>query len=202
MGLPPHRNCSTEGAMKREIKPGSYLFPMPAVLVGALVDDKPNYMVAAYVGMMNFRPPVIYAALNRNHYTTGGINGVGTFSVNIPHTGLVVKTDYSGLVSGKTVDKSTLFSPFYGKLKTAPMIQECPLCLEVRLMQTVEFPVDIAFIGEIVSVYCDEQYMTGDLPDIEQISPIIFDMAQKRYFSVGRFLGKAWDIGKGFKSGG
>jgi flavin reductase (DIM6/NTAB) family NADH-FMN oxidoreductase RutF len=187
--------------MKREIKPGSYLFPMPTVLIGALVDGRPNYMVAAYVGIMNFRPPVISAALDRNHHTARGIQDAGTFSVNIPPADLVTETDYCGLVSGKTVDKSTLFTPFYGTLKTAPMIQECPLCLEVRLMQTVEFSADIAFIGEIVSVHCEEGALTGDLPDIEKISPIIFEMGNNRYFSLGRNIGRAWDIGKGLKKG-
>jgi flavin reductase (DIM6/NTAB) family NADH-FMN oxidoreductase RutF len=188
--------------MKKEIKPGSYLLPMPAVLVGAMTDGKPNYMVAAYVGIMNFRPPVISAALNRHHHTTRGIIHAGCFSVNIPSADLVVKTDYCGLVSGKTVDKSTLFTPFFGKLKTAPMIQECPLSLEVRLMQTIEFEVDIAFIGEIVSVFCEDRYMTDGLVDIERISPIIFDMGKSRYFSLGRSIGKAWDIGKEMKTEG
>jgi len=188
--------------MKREIKPGNYLFPMPAVLVGATVDGRPNYMVAAYVGIMNFRPPVISAALNRNHHTTRGIIETGTFSINIPSADMAVKTDYCGVVSGKKVDKSGLFTPFYGKLGSAPMIQECPLCLEVRLMQTVEFDVDIAFIGEIVSAFCEEGCMAGDLPDIERVSPMIFDMGRSRYLSIGRPIGTAWDIGKKFSPGG
>jgi flavin reductase (DIM6/NTAB) family NADH-FMN oxidoreductase RutF len=186
--------------MKKEIKPGTYLMPMPTVLVGATTDGRPNYMVAAYVGIMNFRPPVISAALNRNHHTTRGISETGSFSVNIPSADTAVRTDYCGLVSGKSVDKSTLFTPFFGKLKTAPMIQECPLCLEVRLIQTVEFDVDIAFIGEIVSVYCEDSCMDGDLPDIERISPIIFDMGKRRYFSLGAFIGDAWSIGRDFKT--
>jgi len=186
--------------MKKEIKPGTYLLPMPAALIGATVDGRANYMVAAYVGIMNFRPPVISAALNRNHHTTRGISEAGSFSVNIPSADLVVKTDYCGLVSGKTVDKSALFTPFFGKLKTAPMIQECPLCLEVRLMQMIEFDVDIAFIGEFVSVFCEDSCITDDLPDIERISPIIFDMGRSRYFSLGQPLGRAWSIGKDFKT--
>jgi len=72
--------------MKKEIKPGTYLFPMPTVLVGAMTDGKPNYMVAAYVGIMNFRPPMISAALNRHHHTAGGIIQSGSFPVNIPTT--------------------------------------------------------------------------------------------------------------------
>lgn len=188
--------------MKKEIKPGNYLFPMPATLVGAMVDGKPNYMVAAFVGIMNFSPPVISASLNRHHHTTRGIIRTGSFSVNIPPADLVVKTDYCGLVSGKTVDKSTLFTPFFGRLQTAPMIAECPLSLEVRLMQTIEFEVDTAFIGEIVSAFCEDRYMTDDLPDIERISPIIFDMGKSRYFSLGPSIGKAWSIGKEMKTTG
>ncbi len=188
--------------MKKEIKPGSYLFPMPATVVGAMVDGKPNYMVAAFVGIMNARPPVISAALNRHHHTTRGIIETGSYSVNIPGADLVVKVDYCGLVSGKTVDKSTLFTPFFGKLKTAPMIAECGLSLEVRLMQTIEFEVDIACIGEIVSVFCDDRCLTDDLPDMELISPIIFEMGKSRYFSLGQYIGKAWGIGKEHKTNG
>lgn len=185
--------------MKKEIKPGTYLFPMPTTLIGAIVDGRPNWMVAAYVGIMNARPPMISAALNRNHHTAQGIIQNGTFSVNIPSTDFVIKTDYCGLVSGKKVDKSTLFTPFFGELKTAPMIEECPLAFEVRLTQTIEFPVDIAFIGEIVSVFCEDRCITGDLPDIEKVSPIVFEMGKNRYFSVGQFIGSAWDIGKALK---
>ena len=185
--------------MKREIKTGTYLYPMPTTLVGAMVNGKPNYMVAAYIGIMNFRPAVISAALNKHHHTTAGILDTKTFSVNIPPAGSVVKTDYCGLVSGKSVDKSSLFTPFFGKLKTAPLIEECPLNFEVSLLQTIEFAIDIAFIGEIVSVFCDDACLTDGLPDIEKIDPIIFAMGENRYFSLGDFIGKAWGIGNELK---
>ncbi len=187
--------------MKKEIKPGTYLFPMPTTLIGTMVDGRPNYMVAAFVGIMNARPPMISAALNKNHHTTQGIIQNGTFSVNFPPAGLAVKTDYCGLVSGKKVDKSVLFTPFYGELKTAPMIEECPLTFEVRLTQTIEFPVDSAFIGEIVSVFCEDRCLTDDLPDMQKVSPILFEMGKNRYFSVGQLIGAAWGIGKGLKPG-
>ncbi len=188
--------------MKHEIKPGTYLFPMPTTLVGAMADGKPNYMVAAYVGMMNARPPVVSVALNKNHHTTMGIRDTKSFSVNIPSAPLVVKTDYCGLVSGKSVDKSALFTTFFGKLGTAPLIQECPLNLEVSLIQTIEFAVDVAFIGEIVSVFCDDACLTEGLPDIEKVNPLIFSMGLNRYYSVGDFVGKAWSIGGELKTKG
>ena len=38
---------------------------------------------------------------------------------------MVKQTDYFGLVSGRNFNNATLFKTFYGKLKTAPKIEEC-----------------------------------------------------------------------------
>jgi len=91
------------------------------------------------------------------HYTNAGIKENKTFSVNIPSAGMVKKTDYCGLVSGKRVDKSRLFENFCGKLETAPMIKQCPINTECRLIKTVDFPKHDVFVGEVVETYCDEQ---------------------------------------------
>ena len=48
---------------------------------------------------------------------------------------LLEKNDYCGLVSGEKTDKSHVFDVFYGSLKTAPMIKECPVNLECQLIQ-------------------------------------------------------------------
>ena len=81
----------------------------------------------------NASPPMLGIGIHRPHYTTGGILENKTFSVCFPSSKMAEKTDYCGLVSGKKVDKSELFDVFYGNLNTAPMIAECPLCLECRL---------------------------------------------------------------------
>ncbi len=83
--------------------------------------------------------------MNKRHYTNTGIRKNGTFSVNIPSAEMVKETDYCGLLSGKDVDKAELFENFYGKLWTAPMIEECPLNIECRLIKTVTFQ-DTAYL--------------------------------------------------------
>jgi len=110
-------------------------------------------------------------------------------------------TDYCGLVSGKKVDKSKLFDVFYGKLKTAPMIRECPINMECRLIQTVDFPKHDVFIGEIVETYVDEEYLTDGIVDFAKVQPILFVMNDTSYWKLGQRLANAWDIGKSFKSG-
>jgi len=85
-------------------------------------------------------PGSVSLGMNRAHYTNAGIRENGTFSVNLPDEPLVMKTDHRGLVSGRKVDKGAPFKTFSGKLKTAPMIEECPVNMECRPERTVDFP--------------------------------------------------------------
>ena len=178
----------------------TYLYPMPVVLVGANVDGKPNYLTVAYCGIAQHTPPMISVALGKPHYTNIGIKENNTFSVNIPSVEMLEITDYVGLNSGKKVDKSELFENFYGVLKTAPMIRECPLNLECRLVQAIDVGgLNDIFIGEIVETYAEEKFLTDGKPDIRKISPIVFSMHDNNYWKVGEHLGRAWSIGKDFK---
>jgi flavin reductase (DIM6/NTAB) family NADH-FMN oxidoreductase RutF len=185
---------------KISIKPATYLFPMPTTIVGANVNGKANYLTIAYCGTVQAEPPMLSVALNRHHYTNTGIRENRTFSVNIPPESMVEITDYIGIDSGRNVDKFALFDSFYGELKTAPMIGECPLNMECRLVQVVDIPGrDELFIGEIVNIYCSEEYLTMGLPDINKIRPIIFSCGDHKYWKLGEYLGQAWSIGKEFK---
>jgi len=179
----------------------TFLYPMPTTLVGANVRGKPNFLTVAYCGIVQHRPAMIAVESSKTHYTNAGIKENGTFSVNIPSEEMVRITDYCGIVSGKTVDKSTLFETFYGTLGTAPMIKECPINLECKLVQTLDYGgTGEIFIGEIVEAYSEERYLTNGLPDIKKIKPIIFSMHDNNYWKIGEHLGRAWNIGKNFKS--
>jgi flavin reductase (DIM6/NTAB) family NADH-FMN oxidoreductase RutF len=172
---------------------------MPATLVGANVENKPNYLVIAFCGVMNAHPPIISVSINQSHYTNLGIIENKTFSVNIPSADMAVKTDYCGLVSGAEVDKSGVFTSFYGKLKTAPMIEECPVNLECRLIQTIDFDVDTAYIGEIVSVYTEDRFLTEGRLDARKIDPLLFAIHERAYYKIGDYVGRAWNIGAGYE---
>jgi len=190
---------------KIELAVKAYLFPKPVTLVGTNVGGKPNYMTLAYCNIVNQKPPIISISSGKRHYTNIGIKENGTFSVNTPSADMVKITDYCGLVSGRRVDKSTLFETFYGKHKTAPMIKECPLNLECKVIKTVELPMNEVFIAEIVGVYVEEQYLTNGLPDMQKINPIVLSMFDdylgrgNNYWKVVEHLGRAWSIGKELK---
>ncbi len=171
-------------------------YPMPVVLVGAQVNGKPNYMAVGWITQANINPPMLAVALNRSRLTVEGISENETFSVNLPSGRLVDKTDFCGMVSGKKRDKSRLFTTFYGNLKTAPMIEECPLCIECRLFNSLELPSHSIFVGEIAGVYADQDCMNDGKLDMKKIDPFLLTMPDNHYRGLGAEVAKAWSTGK------
>lgn len=128
--------------------------------------------------------------------TGQGIRETGTFSVCLPGPELVEKADSCGLPSGRVTDKAALFDVFYGELKTAPMIRECPLCLEVRLDRVVELPGNGFYVGEIVAGYADGTVLTDGKPDVAKYRPLVLTMPDNRYWTLGDLVPGAWSVGK------
>lgn len=186
-----------------KVKTGAYS-PMPVVpiaLVGANVNGKPNYMAVAFVNGVNVRPAIVYVSLNKKHQTPKGIIENGTFSINIPSADYVIETDYCGLVSGKSVDKSRIFTTFYGELKTAPMIEEFPITCECRYTgQKVEFAMDVVYFGEVIQVYVNEEFLGENRKiDIPGVNPVYFSGLENRYRTLGDDIGPAWSIGRQYR---
>ena len=174
----------------------NFFLPMPVVLVGTQVNGKANFMTVGWCARANANPPMILCGIGNHHYTPKGIAAMRTFSVNIPSSDLLEKTDYCGMVSGETIDKSHVFDVFYGSLKTAPMIRECPVSLECRFVQTVPLPTNTLFIGEISGAYADGRVMKEGKPDFPEIDPLLLTMPENRYWTLGRYAGDAWSAGK------
>jgi flavin reductase (DIM6/NTAB) family NADH-FMN oxidoreductase RutF len=199
------RATSEEGVRsmaKKNIGTNVFVYPMPVVLVGTLVDDRPNFMAVGWISRVNYQPPLLGICIAKTHHTTRGIQDTGTFSVNTPHRKMVEVTDYCGLVSGKTIDKSKIFEVFYGELTNAPMIVDCPLNIECRVTQTVELPTNNLFIAEIAAGYAEERYLTDDIPDIRKMEPFVLSMPDNGYWAVGEKVAKAWKAGKKLKRRG
>ena len=105
-----------------------------------------------------------------------GIKENKIFSVNFPNPELAIKTDYCGLVSGRDVDKSKVFNLFFGESQNAPMIQECPICVECSVHQLVDLPDHVVVFGEVQHIYTEEQYLTDGHLDPKKFNPLVFIM--------------------------
>jgi flavin reductase (DIM6/NTAB) family NADH-FMN oxidoreductase RutF len=172
---------------------------LPVCLVGANVNGKPNFEAIAWCNIVDYNPYLISISSEKSHYTNKGIRQNKEFSVNIPSTDMVAATDYCGTHSGEKVDKSKIFGVFYGELKNAPMINECPINVECRLVRTVKLLHGELFIGEIAGVYVEDKYLTDAKPDMRKINPLVFEEGVGNYWKLGEHIGRIGNMEKDYK---
>ena len=187
---------------KVSLGPRMVLGAKPVLLVGANVDDKPNFMVAGAGGVANVEPPMITVALRPDRYTLRGIRQNMTFSVNIPSVDLVKETDFCGLESGSKVNKVEVcqFQVFYGKLNSAPLVEECPVNLECSVVHILNLGSHLLVIGKIEETHVSESCLTDGRPDNNKIMPFIFATEPTPlYQAFGEALGKPHSIGREIK---
>ncbi len=181
---------------KIKLGPQTLLYPMPAILVGAKVNEKPNFMTAAWCGIAAYKPPAISVALHKDRYTLKGIKENGAFSANVPSSDMVKKADFCGIYSGKNKDKSQIFKSFYGELKTAPLIEECPVNLECKAVHYLDLGSHTLVVGEIVETYMNQECLRDGKGDPGKIDPLIYIPGTMQYHRLGEFIAPAFKIGK------
>lgn len=168
--------------------------PYIAVLAGATVNGKPNYATIGAYGVVS-QKPVLYISLKNSHYTTAGVLENGFFTVNIPSSEDVGKTDYCGTVSGNTIDKSEVFDSFYDEAGNAPMIKDCPVNYLCKVIQTIPIFDFTMFLGEIVAAYANEDCLENGKPDALKVKPTI--LMDAGYFDLNDRVGTIFKSCKG-----
>ena len=184
------------------IGPGTLIYPQPALLVGANVNDKPNFLAVAWAGIACENPPMISIAIRHIRYTLIGIKQNMTFSVNVPAIDMVRETDYCGIVSGSEVNKIKVcrFKVFYGKLGSAPLIEQCPVNLECKVVHILDLGSHSLIVGRIEETHISESCLTDGKPDIDKIKPFSYITdPDSQYQALGEVIGKAYSIGKELK---
>ncbi|MFX0016188.1 MAG: flavin reductase family protein [Promethearchaeota archaeon] len=179
------------------------IYPIPIILAGALVNNKPNFETLGDVGIIGIKPPIVYISSGQDHYTNLGILEHETFSINFPSTTLLTVTDYCGTVSGHDTDKSQLFNIFYGELETAPMIEECPVNLECKVIKEFSILHRQIFVGDVAQVYVTKDFVLETngrkkITDMTKLDPIIYAL-DNRYYRIGEPIGVGYQEGKKIK---
>ncbi len=184
---------------KKTLNPQPLLWAHPTVLVGAVVDGKPDFATVAWTGVAASNPPTVTVALQHHRHSLKGIRQHDQFSINIPSTALVKEADYCGLISGSKTDKAADcgFKVFYGKLDKAPLIEQCPINLECKVTQTLVPGSHTLVIGEVVGVYVSEDCMTNGKPDVLKAKPFTFFPPD--YRGIGEAIGETFKCGRDVK---
>lgn len=186
---------------KVSLKADRWMYPRPALLVGANVNGKANFMAVGGGGVVNAEPPMIGVPIRHHQYTLKGIYQNLTFSVNIPSADQVKETDYCGIVSGSKVDKVKAcgFKIFYGGLETAPLIEQCPMNLECKVVHILNLGIHAFVIGEVKSTQISGECLTDGKPDVGKMRPMIFNLEAREYGAFGPVIARAFSVGRELK---
>jgi len=187
---------------KKLLKPQTLLIPLPAVMVSCQrKNEKPNIITASWVGICCSEPPMISVAIRKNRFSHSIITKSMEFVVNLTKEDQLDVVDYCGNTSGKNVDKfkETDLNPIKGEKVNAPLIKECPFNLECVVRKILELGSHDLFIGEIVAVHADKEYLDKkDQPDMKKFKPLIYvTKAQEYWGGLSIKLGKYGMVKKG-----
>ena len=141
---------------------------------------------------------MLTVAIRHQRYTMKGIKPAGCFSVNIPSEQLVEEADLCGIISGANADKVAAcdFEVFYGKCENAPLIRQCPVNLECKIVHMLNLGSHTLVVGSIEETHVTEDCLTEGVPDVEKIRPILYSRGTAaKYYGYGRSVGDAFNIG-------
>jgi len=184
---------------KVTVDPQTLIYPMPVVLVGTKVNQRPNFMAAAWCSPVASQPAMVAVSVRRNRYTYEGIRQNRAFSVNLPTTAMVRETDYCGITHGNETNKADVcgFKVFYGGLDSAPLIEQCPVNLACTVAHELELGLHTLFIGRVEEARVSEECLSEGRPDAGKIALLAFVASPvPRYYALGSVVGRAFSVGK------
>ncbi|MDP2872818.1 MAG: flavin reductase family protein [Bacillota bacterium] len=148
---------------KARLNPGTLLSPVPAVLVTCRADGRrPNIISLAWVGTMCSEPPVVAIGVRPSRHSYALILKSGEFVVNMPSVDQAPLVDFCGTRSGREVDKFAALGldVLPGAVVGAPLIADCPVNLECRVIKRTELGSHDVFFGEVVAAHAHPGALT------------------------------------------
>lgn len=178
--------------MSRTIwKSGTFIYPLPVVMISCGDMEHSNIMTAAWTGIINTNPAMCYISVRPERYSYHLIKESGEFVINLTNQELAYATDWCGVKTGAKVDKFKEMHLTKEKAKNvkSPIIKESPVAIECKVKEIRELGSHHMFIAEILSIDADNQYI--DEKGAFNISKCnLITYANGKYYSLGKQIGK------------
>ncbi|MBR1644914.1 MAG: flavin reductase family protein [Bacteroidales bacterium] len=178
--------------MKTPFKPGTLLYPLPAVMVSCGdAPDNYNIITVAWTGIVCSDPPMTYISLRPSRLSHAIISRTREFVINLTTEPLAYATDWCGVRSGRDHDKfaSMHLTPEPAQVVSAPLIAQSPLNLECQVEDIRPLGSHDMFLARIVAANADTALIdptTGTF-HLNHARPIAY--SHGRYFALGERLG-------------
>lgn len=185
--------------MKQDWKPGTLIYPLPAVLVSCGSDESEyNIITVAWVGTLCTNPPMCYISVRPERHSHAIIKKNMEFVINLTTKDMAYATDWCGVRSGKDYNKfaEMKLTPGKSTIVNAPLIEESPLCIECRVKEIVALGSHDMFIADVVNIKAETNYLNenGKL-ELAETNPLVY--VHGNYFELGDKIGKfGWSVEK------
>jgi len=185
--------------MKQDWKPGTMIYPLPAVLVSCgATPQEYNVFTVSWTGTICSDPPMCYISVRPERHSYDIIKRNGCFVINLTNSALARATDFCGVRSGRDTDKFKEMNLTPGKaLKVAaPAIQESPVSIECEVVEIKPLGSHDMFIAKVVNVQVDERYILED-GKLDMAAMDLIAYTHGQYFDVNNprgFFG--WSVRK------
>jgi len=171
-------------------KPGTFIYPIPAVMVSCGDMEKANIITVAWTGIICTNPAMCYISIRPERYSYNIIKETGEFIINLTNEDLTFATDWCGVRSGAKYDKfkeMKLTKEKLGNL-SCPAIKEAPVSIECKVKEIQKLGSHDMFIAEILSINAEEKYIDENGAfDISKCNLISY--ANGKYFTQGKKIG-------------
>lgn len=191
--------------MKLDWKPGTMIYPLPALLVscGDIDKNNSNIITVSWVGTVCTDPPMCYVSIRKSRHSYDIIRESGEFALNLTTKAMARETDFCGVTSGEKTDKfkECRFTKDRGLCIKSPLIKESPVNIECKISRILELGSHDMFIANVVNVRVDDKYINKDTGALDLYASDMLAYCHGEYFNLGEFVGYfGWSVKKGDKT--
>lgn len=176
---------------KKIWKSGTFIYPIPAVLVTSGNMEESNILTVAWTGILNTNPAIVYISVRPERYSYNLIKENKEFAINLTNEKLAYATDWCGVRSGAKYDKFKEMNLTKEKAEfiKAPLIKESPVSIECKVIDEKNLGSHTMFTAEVLSIDADEKYIDENGAfDISKCDLIAY--ANGGYYTLGKKIGK------------
>ena len=186
--------------MKIDWKPGTMIYPLPAVLVSCGSNpDEYNLLTIGWTGTICTNPAMCYISVRPERHSYNILKKNMEFVINLTTKDMAYATDWCGVKSGKDFNKfeEMKLTPGKAGIVQAPIVEESPLCIECRVKEILPLGSHDMFIAEVVNVLADDKYLDPETGSFDMQKADLLAYSHGKYFTLGEFIGKfGWSVKK------
>lgn len=171
-------------------KGGALLAPVPPAMVTCGSGESANIITVAWTGLINTQPPRVSISVRPSRHSYALIRESGEFVINLTPASLIRAADFCGMYTGAKVNKfqAAGLTPAPAQAVACPIIAECPLALECRVISVLPQGTHDLFLADVVAVDVDESILDAD-GKLRMDKANLAAFAHGEYFSLGKKIG-------------